>query len=231
MVKSVNFLDELIFNYLEKDNSAILLAHTGFFMDRELNDGILWVQYNENKNITAVISGDNESCIVFASKNADFEELNFLLHGEIITPDNLPFQQIDKKYLMHKRLKNVTGDKGIKYTKYGKIEGINDKLTREHTEVKKFLHLFGNCEGAVIEEKLQTISGGFICFNKDLAVISDVFTKEKYRNRGYGKRLVNKLLSLSPVEDVYLISKDFNVSFYEKLGFTKAKEIYLYKGK
>ena len=113
-------------------------------------------------------------------------------------------------------LKNITGEKGIKYTQYSKIEKLNDKLTPEHTVVKKFLHLKGCCEGAVIEKGLHTISGGFISFNKDLAFISDVFTKEKYRGQGYGKVIVKKLLTLSPRKDVYLISRDYNVKFYEK---------------
>ncbi len=229
MVKSVNFLNKLIFNYLGKENSAILLAHTGFFMDRELNDGVLWVQHNDENQITAIITGDNEKTVAFASENADFDELKFMLHGKIISPSELPFKQIDKNYLMNKNLENPKGEKGIKYTKYGKIEKLNHKLSREQTEAKQFLHLCGNCEGAVIEEKLHTISGGFISFNKDLAVITDVFTKEKYRNQGYGKCIVNKLLNLSPVNNVYLLCRDYNVRFYEKLGFKLVKEIYEYR--
>lgn len=231
MVKSVNFLDKLIFNYLGKERSAILLSQTGFFMDCELVDGALWAQYDENNNITAIISGDNERCVAFASENADFEELSFVINGSVLSSDKLPYKQIDKKYLMHISLENAVGEKGIKYTQYSKIEKLNDKLTPEHTTVKKFLHLKGCCEGAVIEKGLHTISGGFISFNKDLAFISDIFTKEKYRGQGYGKAIVKKLLTLSPRKDVYLISREHNVKFYEKLGFTIAQEIYEYTTK
>lgn len=229
MVKSVNFLDKLIFNYLGKERSAILLSQTGFFMDCELNDGALWAQYDENNNITAIISGDNERCVAFASENADFEELSFVINGSVLSSDNLPYERIDKKYLMNISLDEIVGEKGIKYTQYGKIEKLNDKLTPENTTVKKFLHLKGCCEGAVIEKNLHTISGGFISFNKDLAFISDIFTKEKYRGQGYGKAIVKKLLNLSPRKDVYLISRDYNVKFYEKLGFSIVKDIYEYK--
>ncbi len=231
MVKSINFLDKLIFNYLGKERSAILLSQTGFFMDCELVDGVLWAQFNEDNQITAIISGDNENSVVFASENADFEELSFVINGSVLSSDKLPYKQIDKKHLMHISLENIIGEKGIKYTQYSKIEKLKDKLTPEHTTVKKFLHLKGCCEGAVIEKGLHTISGGFISFNKDLAFISDVFTKEKYRGQGYGKAIVKKLLTLSPRKDVYLISRDYNVKFYEKLGFTIAQEIYEYTTK
>ena len=231
MVKSINFLIELIFNYLGKERTAILLSQTGFFMDCELNDGVLWAQYDEDKNITAIISGDNEKCVAFASENADFEELSFVLNGTVLSSDKLPYTQIDKKYLMHISLSEIIAEKGIKYTHYNKIEKLNDKLTPDHTTVKKFLHLHGCCEGAVIEKNLQTISGGFISFNKDLAFISDVFTKEKYRGQGYGKAIVKKLLSTSPRKDVYLISREHNLEFYKKLGFEAVKEIYEYKTK
>lgn len=231
MVKSVNFLDKLIFNYLGKERSAILLSQTGFFIDCELVDGALWAQYDENNNITAIISGDNERCVAFASENADFEELSFVINGSVLSSDKLPYKQIDKKYLMHISLDEVVAEKGLKYTQYNKIEKLNDKLTPEATTIKKFLHLKGCCEGAVIEKGLHTISGGFISFNKDLAFISDVFTKEKYRGQGYGKAIVKKLLTLSPRKDVYLISREYNVKFYEKLGFTIAQEIYEYTTK
>ena len=231
MVKSVNFLDKLIFNYLGKENTAILLSQTGFFMDCELNDGALWAQFNEDNQITAIISGDNERCVAFASENADFEELSFVINGSVLSSDKLPYKQIDKKYLMYISLDEIVAEKGLKYTQYSKIEKLNDKLTPEHTFIKKFLHLKGCCEGAVIEKGLHTISGGFISFNKDLAFISDVFTKEKYRGQGYGKGIVKKLLTLSPRKDVYLISREYNVKFYEKSGFTIAQEIYEYTTK
>ncbi len=231
MVKSINFLNKTIFNYLGKENTAILLSQTGFFMECELNDGVLWAQYNDQNEITAVISGDNEKCVAFASENADFEELSFVINGSVLSTDKFPYKQIDKKYLMHISLDEIVGEKGIKYTQYSKIQRLNDKLTHDDTMVKKFLNLNGCCEGAVIEKGLQVVSGGFISFNKELAFISDIFTKEKYRGQGYGKAIVKKLLNTSPRKNVYLISRDYNVKFYEKLGFTIAKEIYEYTTK
>lgn len=231
MVKSINKADKLIFDYLGKDNTALFLSQTGFFMDCELNDGVLWAQFNDEKEITAIVSGDNERCVAFASEKADFEELSFVLNGSIFSTDFFPYKQIDKKYLMHISLDEIKCEKGIKHTHYNKIEKLNDKLTHDQTIVKQFLHLKGCCEGAIIEKGFHTISGGFISFNKDLALITDVFTKEKYRGQGYGKAIVKKLLNISPRKDVYLISRNFNVKFYEKIGFKVVKEIYEYTTK
>ncbi len=229
MVKSINFLDKLIFDYLGKENTAILLSQTGFFLDCELNDGVLWAQFDDENKITAIASGENDRCVAFASENANFEELSFVLNGSVFSSDKLPFEQIDKKYLMYISLDEIIAEKGLKYTHYNKIEKLNDNLTPDHTQVKQFLNLSGCCEGAVIEKAFQTISGGFISFNKDLALITDIFTKEKYRGQGYGRAIVEKILNLSPRKDVYLVSRDYNVKFYEKLGFSIAKEIYEYK--
>ena len=229
MVKSINRLNELIFNYLGKENTAVLLSQTGFFMDCELNDGVLWAQYDDKNQITAIISGDNEKCVAFANEFADFEELSFVINGSVLSTDKLPYKQIDKKFLMHISLNEIVAEKGIKYTQYGKIQKLNDGLTHDGIMVKKFLNLKGCCEGAVIEKGIHTVSGGFISFNKDLAFISDIFTKEKYRGQGCGKAIVKKLLNISPRKDVYLISRDYNVKFYEKLGFKVVKDIYQYK--
>ncbi len=229
MVKSINRVDKLVFDYLGKDNTALFLSQTGFFMDCELKDGVLWAQFNDENKITAIVSGDNDRCVAFARENADFEELDFVLNGSIFSTDKLPHTPIDKKYLMHIFLDEIKGEKGIKYTHYNKIEKLNEKLTPDQTMLKQYLNLNGCCEGAVIEKPLQTISGGFISFNKDLALITDVFTKEKYRGQGYGREIVKKLLNISPRKDVYLISRDYNVKFYEKLGFEVVKEIYEYK--
>ena len=92
-----------------------------------------------------------------------------------------------------------------------------------------FFNLKGICEGVLINENGEDISGGFITFANNFAVITDVFTKEEYRGKGYGRRLVENLLNCSTKENVYLTSKEHNLPFYKKLGFNVVKEIYTYK--
>lgn len=233
MVKSVNFLDKTIFNYLGENNSVVLLAYTNLYLEEKLNDGVVWVQTDENNAITAVVAtGEKGKCLLFAEENADFDELNFILNEEFTSPDNLPFKQIDKKYLLNKKLNSVKGEKGIDYKDFAKIKALDGSDFSENTDLvalKMFFNLKGVCEGVLITENGEDISGGFISFSDDFAVITDVFTKENHRGKGYGKTLVKKLLNCSTRENLYLTSKEHNLSFYKKLGFNVVKEIYTYK--
>lgn len=233
MVKSVQFLDETVFNYLGENNSAIFLAYTNLYLNERLNDGIVWVQTDKNNSITAVVAtGENGKCLLFANENADFNELSFILNEDFSSPDALAFKQIDKKYLLNKKLDFVKSEKGINYKDFAKIKALDSSEFNEHTDLvalKMFFNLKGMCEGVLISDSGEDISGGFITFSNDFAVITDVFTKEEYRGKGYGKRLVENLLKCSAKENVYLTSKEHNLPFYKKLGFNVVKEIYTYK--
>lgn len=233
MIKSVKFLDKTIFNYLGEENSAIFLAFTNLYLEEQLNDGVVWLQTDGIDHITAVLATDeNGRCLLFAEENADFDELSFILNEEFVSPCTLPFQQIDKKYLLAKKLDFIKGEKGIDYKNYAKIKTLDSSPFAKNADlvaVKMFFNLKGKCEGVLITENGEDISGGFISFSHNLAVISDVFTKEEHRGKGYGKRLVENLLNCSTKENVYLTSKEHNLEFYKKLGFTVVKEIYRYK--
>ncbi len=233
MVKSTNLLDEIFFDCLGEESSAIFRAFTNIYLEEKLNDGIVWLQTDEDDRITAVIATDgNGKCICFAKENADFDELDFILNEEFTSPDKLPFEQIDKKYLLRKKTENLKCEKGIDYKDFAKIKALDGSFFDKNKEIvalKMFFNLKGICEGALINENGEDISGGFITFSENFAVISDVFTKEEYREKGYGKRLVEKLLNCSTKENVYLTSREFNLKFYEKLGFEVVKEIYEYK--
>ena len=233
MVKSVDFLDKTIFNYLGKNNSAIFLAYTNLYLEEKLNDGVVWVQIDENDRITAVVAtGEKGKCLLFAEENADFDELNFILNEEFTSPGILPFQQIDKKYLLRKKIEKPKGEKGVNYKEFAKIKALDGSKFSENADLvalKMFFNLKGICEGALINENGEDVSGGFITFANNFAVITDVFTKEEYRGKGYGRCLVENLLNCSTKENVYLTSKEHNRPFYKKLGFNVVKEIYTYK--
>lgn len=233
MVKSVNYIDKMIFNYLGENNSAIFLAYTNLYIEERLNDGVVWAQTDENNSITAVAAtGENGKCLLFANENADFNELSFILNEEFTSPDVLSLRQIDKKYLLSKNLDLIKSEKGIDYKDFVKIKALDGSEFSANTDLvalKMFFNLKGICEGVLISESGEDISGGFITFSNNFAVITDVFTKEAYRGKGYGKRLVENLLNCSAKENVYLTSKEHNLPFYKKLGFNVVKEIYTYK--
>ncbi len=227
MVKSAEFIDESIFNYLGEDDYAELIVLTGLCDGIRLNDGIVWVQYDEDNNITAVISASrNGKSLVFASENSDKSELTFVIENEIES-------EIDKKYLLRKTVLCNNIEKGIDRTEYIKIKSLNNENKDKHNHIvalKMLLNSMGKCEGAIICNEKDIISGGFITYSQKISLITDIYTNEKYRNQGYGKQIVKKLLNASKYENVYLVSKEHNLEFYKKCGFEIVKEIYDIKG-
>ncbi|MBQ8767398.1 MAG: GNAT family N-acetyltransferase [Clostridia bacterium] len=227
MVKSVDYIGESIFNYLGEDNYATFIALTGLCDGIRLNDGVVWVQYDDNNDITAVIAtSKNGKSLVFADDKSDKTELDFIIRENDST-------QIDKKYLLRKSVMCDNPQKGINRADYMKIKSLNNDDKDKHNDIvafKSLLNSMGKCEGAVINDKNEVISGGFITFSQKISLITDIYTDEKHRNKGYGKQIVEKLLNLSKNENVYLVSKEHNLKFYKKCGFEIVKEIYDYKG-
>ncbi|MBR5246243.1 MAG: GNAT family N-acetyltransferase [Clostridia bacterium] len=226
MVKSLDFIDESIFNYLGKDDYAQFIALTGLCDGIRLNDGVVWVQFDDKEQITAIVSTTrNGKGLVFASENANNEELEFVTENKN--------QEIDKKYLLRKIVSCTSGENGIDKSEYLKIKNLNDADREKHNEIvafKMLLNSMGKCKGALVSENGKDISGGFVTFSQKISLITDVYTNELYRGKGYGRAIVEKLLNLSINEDVYLVSKEHNLEFYKKCGFEIVKEIYDYKG-
>lgn len=227
MVKSVDFIDKSIFNYLGEEDYATFIALTGLCDGIRLNDGVVWVQYNDENNITAVVATSrNGKSLVFADENSDKTELDFIV-------DNGDETQIDKKYLLRNSVVNENPEKGINKADYIRIKGLNNDDKDKHNDIvafKSLLNSMGKCEGAVISHNDEILSGGFITFSQKISLITDIYTNDRYRNQGYGKKIVEKLLKLSRNENVYLVSKEHNLEFYKKCGFQIVKEIYDYKG-
>ncbi len=222
MVKSLEFIDESIFNYLGKDDYAVFISQTGLCDGIRLNDGVVWVQFDENNQITAVIAISKLGrTLVFASEKADKEELQFITNQN----NNIA---VDKKYLLRRVVESSKTEKGIDKSDYWRIKHLNSTDKDKHDEIvafKMLLNSMGRCEGALISENGKVVSGGFITFSQKISLITDVYTSEEYRGMGYGKALVEKLLNLSINEDVYLVSKEHNLEFYKKCGFEIVKEI------
>lgn len=224
MVKSIDFIDESIFNYLGEDDYAVFIATTGLCDGIRLNDGVVWVQYDENNEITAIIAtGKDDKKLVFSSDNADVQELQFII-------GNGGKNELDKKYLLKKNVVNSVVEKGIDKSQYGRIKNLNRETVETNGEISAFkmlLNSLGKCEGALISVDDNDASGGFITFSQKISLITDIYTNEQYRNKGYGKAIVEKLLNLSANKNVYLISKEHNLEFYKKCGFEIVKEIYV----
>ena len=131
---------------------------------------------------------------------------------------------------MKKSVTNLTVEKGVDKSLYQRIKNLNKETPESNGEISDFkalLNSMGKCEGALISVDDTDVSGGFITFSQKISLITDIYTNEQYRNNGYGKSIVEKLLNLSINENVYLISKEHNLEFYKKCGFEIVKEIYV----
>ena len=227
MVKSLQIIDESIFNYLGMDNYAKFIALTGLCDGIRLNDGVVWVQYNDLNEITAIVTKSrNGKNLVFESESSDKAELDFVSEKD-------DEARIDKKYLLKKSVSCKSPEKGIDKADYLKIKSLNCEDKEKHNDIvafKSLLNSLGKCEGAIISNKKEVVSGGFITFSQKISLITDIYTNVNYRKQGYGKGIVKNLLKLSKNENVYLVSKEHNLEFYKKCGFEIAKEIYDYKG-
>jgi len=63
---------------------------------------------------------------------------------------------------------------------------------------------------------------------KFISTIVDVVVKEQYREKGFGKELLKELIehpTLKSVKQHELYCKNYNLKFYEKLGFKLKKDL------
>ena len=228
MLKSVNFLDETIFNYLGKDNVIIVKGLLDNFGENPFTDGSFWVQTDENGKILCVVICKEQETTILNGENADFEELKFILSDTVCSLCDYGKKVIDKIYLMHRFIENPQHNKGINYKEFYKITDLWKDRENVDSEAKSYRNLKGGCEGIALENQ-GVIAGGFISFSGGQSFISDVFTRENQRKKGYGNIVVNKLLSCSPNKNNYLFSDEQNRKFYENLGFKALKIIYKYE--
>lgn len=232
MVKSVNFLSQTIFNYLG-ENSALLCGYTDIFPDEKVNDGVLWIQLDDDNDISSVAAvGSQGRTLLFTSEKTDFEELSFILSGTIASPDNLNFDVVDKKYLLCKNVDFAKSEKGISTEDFAKIKALETGALSSALEAvapKIYRAMKNRCCGEKICENDELVSGGFISFCGDFSVITDVFTKEEYRGKGCGTALVKNLLKLSKGKKVYLVCEEKNLDFYKNTGFEIVKTVYEYE--
>lgn len=232
MVKSVEFLSQTIINYLGEERLALLCAYTDIFPDERLSDGVLWIQLDENDITSVAAVGDKGKTLVFTSEKTDFTELSFILGDKIASPDKLPFNAVDKKYLLNVNSIFDSVEKDADTEDFVRIKMLETHDMNEalHTIAPKIYRAKRNdCKCAVITENGEIISGGFVSRCGDFSVITDVFTKSEYRKKGNGTALVKKLLKLFEVKKTYLLCEEKNLKFYEKIGFEIVKSIYEYE--
>ena len=127
-------------------------------------------------------------------------------------------------------MNNIYKKNGLYYTYY--LPLINDFRETYFTE-NEFINMLNNISSYikifVIEKDSKLIATGSIIiehkfiFNcSKLAHIEDVCVKKEFRNCGYGKIIVNKLIQEAKQNGCYKITltcSENNTFFYNKIGF------------
>lgn len=229
MVKTVNQLDKTILNYLSFYDRVFLVSFLENYHYGQIPDGVLWVQYDENDNICGVVGCCNNKSVYFSSQKEFSEELKLVLTQNVVSECDLPYNKIDKIYLMNILLENPERKTGKDWKKFGEISALWGKNVTINTEHKQYLNIKGLCEGVLTTVNSLVVGGGYISNGGDFAFISDVITKSEYRNRGVGSEIVKKLLNCSRAKNVFLLSEEKNRKFYENLGFLPIREYEIYE--
>lgn len=220
MVKFLGGNDsEFIFNYLNQDRSALLSCVTEYYPNSFLENGVFALQYIDGLPVSVCAQGDSFS-LLFASDKTDLDELLFTLKGEIHSPDILNSDKIGEYYLLKR---SVLPNFKIPVESKGNYEDFKFVLSlNKSDETVNLQYLFKKGCGVtfVLSENTVKVGGGLIINSENYSVISHVFVKEEFREKGFGTEIVKNLLTLCNTENLYLISEKSNLEFYGKLGFS-----------
>ena len=219
MVKFLSKNDnELIFNYLDIDQSALLSCVTEYYPNSFLENGVFAMQYIDETPVGLCAYGDSFS-LLFAGDKTDLEELSFALNNEIYSPDFLSLEKNGEYYLLKKSVFPNLAFSLENNGNYEDFKAVLELNQSEETLQLQYLFKKGCALPFVLSENDDKIGGGLIINSQNYSVISHIFVKEEFRKKGFGRSIVKNLLSQCNSENVYLICEKGNLEFYGKLGF------------
>ena len=231
MVKFLGESDgELVFNYLSTDRSALISCVTEYYSKSYLENGVFAMQYIDEKPVSLCAFGDSFS-MLFSSDKTDLEELMFIHNEEIHSPDFLPFGKIGEYYLLKK---SILPNSDFSLENNGNYEDFKSVLSlNQSEETVRLQYLFkkGCALPFVLSENGTKIGVGLIINSENYSVISHVYVKQEFREKGFGTEIVKNLLKFCKAEILYLISEKNNLEFYGKLGFTPVLTVNKYNAK
>lgn len=219
---------ELIFNYLDKDLSALLSCITEYYPDSFLESGVFAMQYIDGLPVSLSAFGGSFS-LLFSSCKADLDELLKALKSEIHSPNELPFLKVGEYFLLKKVICKNSAAAPQAQQVYGDFKAVIDLSYGTETINLQYLFKKGRALPAVLSRGGEIAGGGLIVNSDEYSVISHIFVKERYRGKGAGTAIVNNLLSLADTQSIYLISEKINLDFYGKLGFSPVLTVNKYR--
>jgi predicted GNAT family N-acyltransferase len=205
-----------------------------------------WQQVDENGNMTALLSAVDGNFTLVATENTDFceikEFISFMGCNSIVS--NVPLSSSAKSYALFKFCGNentgiaqefVSLSKDSTMNEYKNFysllfaDSVNDFDSWYCDFSKKIVN---NDAKAICLKQMETLVSiaTVPMIYKNTAIISGIYTLESYRNRGYSKATIYKLVEVLKKEnitDIYLWCEKHLEEFYNKLGFEIIGKVYI----
>ena len=205
-----------------------------------------WKQVDDNGKIIAYLSSVDGNFTLITTENTDYEEikdfLGFCGCNSIVS--DVPITSSTKSYALFKFLGNEDTEITQAFIGLSKDSTMN--------EYKNFYSLiFADAKGAFdlwycdFSKKIVNNDAKAICLKqggnlvsiatvpmiyKNTAIISGVYTLKDFRNKGYSRLTIYKLieeLKKENITETYLWCEKHLEEFYNKLGFEKVGNIYM----
>ncbi len=240
MIKEIEKIEEI-----NGVNSPLIPRIFSAFKYKSGSDNA-WQQVDENGNMIALLSAVDNNFTLVATENTDFCEIkefvSFMGCNSIVSKVQLSLSA--KSYALFKFCGNEEMENTQKFISLGKDSTMN--------EYKKFYSLlfvdsvndfdYWYCD---FSKKIVNNDAKAICLKQaevlvsiatapsiynNTAIISGVFTLGDFRNKGYSKSTILKLISelkKDNVTEIYLWCEKSLEDFYKKLGFAKIGNVYI----
>ena len=206
----------------------------------------VWQQVDENGKTTALLSSVDNNFTLITTEKTDFEEITefvkFSGFNSILSDVPLKAEQSTSfslfKYFGCDR--EISQDDFVELTDKSTLneykefhslifEGRKSDFENWYCDFSK--RIVKNDAKAVALKKEKLISVATVpMIYKNIAVISGVFTSEKFRNKGYSQKTINaliKILKSLNVTEIFLWCEESLELFYQKIGFQKTGNVYI----
>lgn len=206
-----------------KDKDALLLlckdilrgteSYTALMTDADFDDGAFIMGTDDGGNIKSLVFNNGDGFIpVFGEEfppYVTFSEGNIMIYTSSLSPSGeaelTDGRRLQDFFLMISESERLSFDGERRYVIRKKR--INKGLSAVFT----------------ISDEEKIISGVAVsAMNEKYALISDVFTRKEYRNKGFAEKCIKTALSfiLEKGKTPFLICNDDMCKYYEKAGFT-----------
>lgn len=211
------------------------------------NSNGVYGQFNGDNRLVFLISIKGEEAILKSIGDYNAEEINYFLKMMNISSviSDTIYENIDVSFKEYNLLKlgaiKKIQDNYAEFLQFDSVAedyiGVFSLFSDDEKAFPEWYADFGkkvmiSCSVAgYVKDREKIVSAALVSgvFEKQ-AVISGVYTREEYRNRGLAGECVtavtDKLLSMG-VTDIYLWCEDSKLDFYKRLGYKKTSQIYI----